>query len=149
MNNKGFTVVELLASFTLTMIIVVFLFEIVLELKDVYSSDSIKTKIITQNSLIATALNKKFEKGIYESNCDTNICTVNNRDYQISVSDNKVIIGDQTFSFPTITTIKLDDEKYQCKSFQMDGNAYIKIAYVVDSSYLKKPIKFSYTYSYH
>ena len=40
MNNKGFTVVELLASFTLTMIIVVFLFEIVLELKDVYSSDS-------------------------------------------------------------------------------------------------------------
>ena len=158
MNNKGFTVVELLASFTLTMIIVVFLSQIVLELKDVYLSDTIKTKTISQNSLIATALNKKFDENtIIRASCSTtNSCEItysDNSNETVKIENNKVIIGNQTFSMPDNTDISVDDVKYQFStgtlgSLEMDENAYIKIAYIVESKYFKKPVKFSYTYSF-
>ena len=49
-NNKGFTIVELMIAFSLTMVVVVLLFQIVLTLKDIYVSSGIKTEIFTKNS---------------------------------------------------------------------------------------------------
>lgn len=151
MNNKGFTVVELLASFTLTMIIVVFLFEIVLELKDVYTSDAIKTKILSQNALIATALNKKLNSGIITASCSERDCGITYSDSTIDiikVTTDKVIIGNQTFSMPENSYIMFADENYHIQSEQLGDNSYIKIAYTVGNDNLKKPIKFSYVYMY-
>lgn len=158
MNNKAFTVVELLASFTLTMIIVVFLFEIVLELKDVYQNDAIKTKVLTQNALIATALDQKLNT-IYTAQCETDTCTVND-DYDINIDETekdgskiyKIKIDDQAFSMPKNVTITTDDEYLFSSASVPDtmytNNSYIKIAYIVESNYLKEPIKFTYVRSY-
>ena len=52
MNNKGFTVVELIASFALTMVIAVFLFEVLIEVKDVFADTNIKTAIKQKSSII-------------------------------------------------------------------------------------------------
>ena len=41
MDNKGFTVVELIASFALTMVITIFLFEVLIEVKHVFADTSI------------------------------------------------------------------------------------------------------------
>lgn len=49
-NNKGFTVVELIISFSLTAVILILLFQIVLSLKDIYVSSGIKTEILVKNS---------------------------------------------------------------------------------------------------
>ena len=43
--NKGFTVVELIASFALTMVIAAFLFEVLIDVKDVFAETNIKTNI--------------------------------------------------------------------------------------------------------
>jgi len=48
--NDGFTAVELMVSFTLTMIIMVMLFQIILILKDVYVSSGVKTELLLKNS---------------------------------------------------------------------------------------------------
>lgn len=48
--NDGFTVVELIISFSLTMVIMVLLFQIVLVLKDIYVSSGIKTEVLVKNS---------------------------------------------------------------------------------------------------
>ena len=164
MNNKAFTVVELLASFTLTMIIVVFLFEIVLELKDVYTSDALKTKVLSQNALIATTLNQKLDdksKPISTISClnnsQCNVLYYDGFEEEIMIDGNKVKIGNQIFSMPENTEITVDDEKYQFKSESYNEDAllpdnnsyYIKIAYTVKSAYLKEPIKFSYVYTYN
>lgn len=53
MNSKGFTVVELIASFALTMIITVFLFEVLIEVKDTFADTSVKTAIQQQASIIS------------------------------------------------------------------------------------------------
>ena len=53
MNNKGFTVVELIASFALTMVITVFLFEVLIEVKDIFADTSTKTAIQQKASIIS------------------------------------------------------------------------------------------------
>lgn len=51
-NNKGFTVVELIVTFGITMIIVVFLFQIILLLKETYTNNSVKTSLVIKQSII-------------------------------------------------------------------------------------------------
>ena len=93
MNNKGFTVVELLASFTLTMIIMVFLFEIVLQLKEVYITDALRTKIYDKNAIVATTLNDKIESMRKDSTIDGKKIVCDNKECGIIIVDEG---GEQT-----------------------------------------------------
>lgn len=60
MNNKGFTTVELVVSFSLTAIIVLFLFQLVFVLKDLYVLSGIKLKLVTKQATINTMINDDF-----------------------------------------------------------------------------------------
>lgn len=51
-DNKGFTIVELLVSFSITMVIVVFMFQLIINLKDVYLGSGVKTELINRKFLI-------------------------------------------------------------------------------------------------
>ena len=51
-NNKGFSTLELMVSFTLTMIIVVILFEIIISLKNVYENSVTKTALVSKQNLL-------------------------------------------------------------------------------------------------
>lgn len=57
MKKNGFTVVELIASFALTSLIVALLFEIVFILKDLYASSGIKTELLTKQALMSEKIN--------------------------------------------------------------------------------------------
>lgn len=46
-NNKGFSILELIVSFTLTMIIVVILFEIIIFLKNLYEDSVTKSQLVS------------------------------------------------------------------------------------------------------
>lgn len=52
LENHGFTVVELIVSFSISLIIVALLFQIVLDLKDLYVKDGVKTELLIKQSLI-------------------------------------------------------------------------------------------------
>ena len=155
MNKKGFTVVELLASFTLTMIIVVFLFEIVLELKDVYVNNALKTKVLNQNALIATKLDKTLDNLIVSSaNCSGNSCTINgySSNLVISIGSDKVSFGSEQIKMPSDAAITLTNFSANLNNAVTDSakdNAYIRISYDVTSPNLNKPVHFNYIYSYH
>ena len=132
MNNKGFTVVELLASFTLTMVIVVFLFEIVLELKTVYVDTSLKTTVLNKNSVVATTLHDYLEK---EQNPE-----------KITGSTNTININGTSIQMPSDATINGFNKTKVCDS---NNNCYIKVNYTVKSNYLEKDIPFNYIYTYN
>ena len=77
-NNKGVTIVELIVSATLLFVILTFLFQIIIMLKEVYSSSGIKTEMLTKQALISKMINddlstKKIELA---SDCSQDI---NNR----------------------------------------------------------------------
>lgn len=60
MNKRGFTVVELIASFTLTSLVVALLFEVLFVLKDLYSNSGIKTELLAKQSLISEKINNEL-----------------------------------------------------------------------------------------
>ena len=151
MNSKGFTVVELLASFTLTMVIVVFLFEIVLNLKDVYVESVLKNKVINNNSLIATSINKKLEnKEIDFVLCETNVCSITYKDTSsdtLMINERSIDVGDNLYEMPEGT--RLENallESAVIKDDLSSDNAYFVLSYVVKG--LKKDIKFNYVYTF-
>ena len=144
MNNKGFTVVELLASFTLTMIVMVFLFEIVLQLKEVYVTSALKTKIYDKNAIVATTLNDKLSE-IGTVDCEGgSSCTINDiTDFVKVDSNNKsVIIDGKTIVYPDKVD-KLEASIFSISDFY--GDSYIiKFNYTVRSNYLNEDIIFNY-----
>ena len=58
--RNGFTVVELIVSFSLTLVIAVFLFQIIINLKNLYTNSVIKTELVNMQSLISREINSKF-----------------------------------------------------------------------------------------
>jgi len=164
-NNKGFTVVELLASFVLTMVIVVFLFEIVLELRNVYINESVRTEVINKNAVVANSVNKLLEdKSITGVNCTGSACTITTvksvtsetattdvtETQTISVSNNTVTINKQKIVFPDktkLTNISLTKNGPLSTDLNAD-NSIIKIGYDIESADLNKTIEFRLVYTY-
>ena len=156
MKKNGFTVVELLASFTLTMIIVVFLFEIVLELKNTYVSNTIKTQVLMQNSAFVTVLNNKFSNASIDSTSyggTGNVYIINTSDgssYNLTITENQIIFDGQKFKMPegvAIENINFIDGGVIVNN---DGSnsSYFSISYDVVGDDLDKKIHFNYVYSY-
>lgn len=66
MNKKGFTIIELVVSFSLTMVVVLVLFEIVLVLKDLFEVSGLKSELLNKQSLITQKLYEDInENNIY------------------------------------------------------------------------------------
>lgn len=51
-NNKGFSVLELIVSFSLTMVIIIILFEIIIFMKELYEKSITETELINKQNLI-------------------------------------------------------------------------------------------------
>lgn len=61
-NKKGATVVELIVSFALVMVISIFLFQLVISVKELYDNSVIKTELLNKQSLISNQLNLALNK---------------------------------------------------------------------------------------
>lgn len=75
MKNKGFTLVEMLSAFILSSIIIIILFELIINLKEIYQTSGIKTELLNKQYLmtnkIYSDLNEKTVSNInpcYEQN---------------------------------------------------------------------------------
>ena len=55
-NNKAFTLVELLAAFTLSSIIIIIMFQLIINLKDLYMSSGIKTELLNKQYLMTNKI---------------------------------------------------------------------------------------------
>lgn len=56
-NNKGVTIVELVVSISILTIIVLFLFQLIISLKEVYNSSGIKTEMLNKQTIINREIN--------------------------------------------------------------------------------------------
>lgn len=108
LNKKGFTVVELIVSFSLALVIAVFLFQIIINLKNLYTNSVTKTELVNIQSLISRDMNKNFKKTITNINDCGNKCA--EFIYQDGTSD-KLEIGDNSVMFGNYKT-KLPEQSY-------------------------------------
>ena len=107
--KKGFTVVELIVSFSLTMVIVVFLFQIVISLKNMYTANSLKTELLNKQAIISDKINSSFNKKTI-----TNVTKCGSYCLNFVYSDNtseilKIDYNENSFQFGSYKTILPDD----------------------------------------
>lgn len=85
MNNKGFSIIELIVSFSLTMVIVIILFEIIVSMKDVYQKSVTQTELINKQNLFTDYIYSDIDslglKGV--SVCGDNCISFTYRDGQV------------------------------------------------------------------
>ncbi len=128
-NNKAFTLVEMLVSFTLSMILIIILFQLIINLKDVYMTSGIKTEMINKQYLMTNKIYKDLTEkkltaiskcGQEQQNCinlsfstgETKIFSVDvtnntlNYDNYIIKTNSSSTLGAITISCNTITETK-------------------------------------------
>ena len=106
-NNKGFTLVEIIVSFSLTMIVVLFLFQIILTLKQVYTNNFVVSDLKIKQGNIVKMINNDFSMsnledvvGITPSNNNCYVITFSNdtRNICYDNKNNVLIYNDYEFS---------------------------------------------------
>lgn len=147
-NNKGFTVVELIASFALTMIITVFLFEVLIEVKDVFADTGTKTSIQQKASIISKNIQHLIPNTDTSISCTNSsnlgTCQINGQTLQIDKGNNKVVINGQNFAMPDTVNIKSFILYNSCR----DTNCYLHTQMVLESGNLKQEYNYDVTYYY-
>lgn len=144
MNNKGFTVVELIASFALTMIITVLLFEVLIEVKDIFADAGTKSALQQKFSIISKNIKNNLTNGIFVS-CSGNTCSWNGNILKIDQTSKKVVVNGQNFEMPDTVDIKSYDLNNTCTLY----NCYLNIQMILTSGNLKQNYDYSVTYYYN
>lgn len=98
-NNRGFTVVELVVSFTITLVVILLLFQIVISLKDLYVKDGVRTELLIKQSLMSQKITT-------------------------SLNDHKVVVAAKCASEANCLSFTFDDGSVKTLSYNKDTNMF-------------------------
>jgi len=144
MNKKGFTLVELIVSFALSIVVVIYIFNVVLMIKDLYITKGIKTNLLLKQSEIATMIEDSFlEK-------ELTLFTVSNEEVEFLYDDlsTKILTYNKEENY-----IEFDNKRVYLETGAEIGNFSFKddviVEKVTDQSYnsilsLKLPVVHNY-----
>ncbi len=148
LNSKAFTVVELIASFALTMVITILLFQIVLQVKNIYQKETVQTAINERTSVIAKNIRKVIPADRSKSitSCGGTSCNIDGTIIK-QISNTKIQIGNQKFNMPKTVTIKsFNFSNLICTPDS--SNCYIKFEMTLSSDNLEDDYKYNVVFSY-
>lgn len=141
MNNKGFTLVELITTFAVASAIALILFNVVLSIKNIYSKTNIKTNLLINQANLSNQINSK---SLNNEIVDINVCNLSDHCYTITYRNGEsydLVIKDKSIAFGNYV-YKLDD------SSSIDNINFCKLvdSSVIDNTYnsilnIKIPIK--------
>ena len=149
MKKNGFTVVELIASFALTMIISLFLFEVLIDVKDIFVETSIKTNIQEKLAIISKNIKYQINNGSSIS-CASNACTINNDLNLITFNENSIKVGGQKYEMPKYgdNQVEIKDENIANNCDENSNNCYLKISFRLTHKNLSKSYDYNVVYYY-
>lgn len=139
-NESGFTVVELLTSFALATIVMIFLFNILLAVKKDYMTKKLETDFSIQYALLSDALNSDA------TNCPLNQIIRNGNTFSISfqsgencptdlselvIEDSQITYKGEVYKFSEGVTIKQDSIEYR-KNVTPVSYYYLNIPISID-----------------
>ena len=115
-NNKGFTLVELITSFALASVIMIFIFNIVVILKNNYISKSVRTDLLIKQSLLSQKMNEDFTNNNVK---DVVTCDSDKKCYEFTFADDtvkqlKISADDKTITYGDYT-YELANSSYTSK----------------------------------
>lgn len=161
MNKKGFTLLELLTSLTLTSVVCILLFQVVFVLKDIYVDDATKTEVLIKKSNIIEEINSTFEQNSiaevrYCDNGDINCFKFSLEDgsvYELSLNRESHIVkfGDLSIKFSDSTLIydNLDICYYpELNSTNYTYDEFLKIRIPLEDNVLEEKFDINIIYQY-
>lgn len=140
MNKKGFTLVEVLVSFTLISVISIFLFQLVFMLRNIYIDKSIKTELALSQANISNVINKELYNAIENSNLKTIKINSDNsitfflkdnsaKNLSVDLNAKQVSYGNYTENYLSkINLSNLEYDFFSDNTLQNDTLFYIKIS---------------------
>ena len=103
LDNKGFTLIELITTFALSSIIVIILINTVMIIKENYVKIDTKSNLIIEQSNLSYLINSKFNKLdliSYEACFDTDFCYI----FHFNGDENsKLVVGNDYITFDNYT----------------------------------------------
>ena len=162
MNRKGFTLLELLTSLTLTSIVCILLFQVVFILKDIYVDDAAKTEILIKKANIIEEINSTFEKNpiVTVRQCNNgdincfNFTLENGLEYKISLNHqtNVIKVGDLSIKFSD--SAQFYDDLDVCSYPEIGGtnyayNEFLKIRIPLEDNILEERFDINVIYQYN
>ena len=103
---------ELITTFSLAVVIVVILINLVLTIKDIYSKTSIKTELYIIQGNLSNALNRRItsdDLDSYQTCNDGDFCyifsLVNGEDVKLSITDSQIEFDDLVYKIPSSAAI--------------------------------------------
>lgn len=112
MNNKGFTLIELITTFSLSAIIILLLINVVIIIKNIYFDYNIKTNLLITQANLSKSLNSKFKSNnliSYTSCSDTYFCYefqfIDGTTSKLEVNSAAVILDNRVYNLDNNSTI--------------------------------------------
>lgn len=156
--KKGFTVVELVVTISITAIIATFLLQLILSLNNIYLSSGIKTEIMNKQSLITNQINKKLiDKSLDSLTSCGNYCIKfnyidNTNDiFKIDYTNNILTFGSFSTNLPADTYFKnvSVDIIYAATIDTTDKNAILNIKIPIKNDKIKDDFYINVVYQYN
>ena len=143
--KKGFTVVELIVSFSLAAVIILFLTQIIIGLNKMKQNSGVKTEIMNKQSMISNYINKKLlDKTLASlSSCGENCVNFNYEDgtsdrFEMNYNDNILIFGDFKTNLPENTFFqKVSFDTIHGNKIGSGNNALLQIIIPISNSNIK------------
>lgn len=129
MNKKGFTLVELITTFALVTVIIILLTNVILVLKNLYTTYDIKTKLLIDQGDLSYILNSKINDSVsvsYNGECtiDNEYCysfIFDSEDIKLVISDKYIKFGSYVYTISEGTEIEELEDSEQYVSVKTDG----------------------------
>ena len=116
MNNKGFTLVELITTFAVASAVALVLFNVVLSIKDVYFTTNLDTNMLIDQ---ANLNNQLYSKILGESITEIDFCDLSTNCYKIVYSNGEelnlvikekiITLGNYTYKLSNGSYVDLDN----------------------------------------
>lgn len=157
MNKKGFTLIELISTFSVVSIIVIILVNVIIILKETYEKLDIKSNLIIEQSTLSNLINSKLEYGSitsYESCSDTSFCyefkLTNNETVKLQATDEYVLFDNYKYELKNGTYINASKiNKIVLEDIEGD-NAILNIVIDIKNDvFPKKEFGINYIYMYN
>lgn len=112
MNNKGFTIVELITTFALSALIIILLMNVVIIIKNVYTKSNIKSELYINQYNLSNTINSKLNKKkliSYEECTEEEMCYNFNFEDEIiklKVTQKTIKFGNYVYNLDEKTTVQ-------------------------------------------
>ena len=139
-NNKGFSILELIVSFSLTMVIMVVLFEIIVYMKELYEKSVTQTELLNRQNLITDYIYTDLASNnlVAIDGCGDNCINFIYSDERTKQLTWDLSFGSLRYDEYTLTLIGSSsfnkDEEYQLTYGENNKLTGVKICYNSDST---------------